>query len=177
MKFQNMLSVFVALLLLSCGSTESVITEDGKIYEVKGDTFKTNGLDVTDQLTNDEKERIKIKLQEKIDSREALEKRQKELKSKAEELEKTQKETKKKQEELEELQKEFERKQKEKKEVTANYIKAKKELEKQNEKYERLKEKGKLSPRDETDWKEKLDDLKDELKVAKQKMDNLNSLK
>ena len=43
--------VFVSLLFcVACGSTEKVITDQGKVYEVKGDKFYNNGKEVTQTL-------------------------------------------------------------------------------------------------------------------------------
>ena len=162
----RILQLLSIMLLVGCGSSEQVITDNGEIYEVKGNTFINNGVDVTENLTKDEKDNIISILEEKREAATAAEKLQNELENKKKDLERAQKEAKEKQEELEEKQKELERKLKEKEDAREDVVKAKKRLDSEQKKYEQLKEKGKLSPRDEADWKEKLDKLEEELKTV-----------
>lgn len=152
MTLQKYIVLICVTLLFSCGSTEQVITDNGKVYEIKGDTFKNNGIDVTEQLTEKEKENIQNTFTKKIEARKATEKRQDKLEDKQDELEKIQKEAQQK----EKAQKRFE---------SAN-----KKLESAEKKYNKLKKKGKLSPKDDSKWIGKLKSLKQALEKAKKKL-------
>lgn len=174
MKYQNLVYCLLVFLIVSCGSSERVITEDGKVYEVKGNSITMNGEDVSESLTEERRVEIETVLNNKRSAEKEAEKLQKELDDKQRELEKAQKEAEKKQDEIEEKQKAIEEKIKAQEEAREDYLKAKKRLENKKEKYERLKSKGKLSPRDEEKWQEKLKDLEEDLMEAKQEMDNLN---
>jgi hypothetical protein len=44
MKIQNILPILATAILRSCRNTESVITDDVKVYEIKGDRSKTEPL-------------------------------------------------------------------------------------------------------------------------------------
>ena len=174
MDYKNIIIIASIGLFLACGSTERVITDDGKIYEVKGDTFMNNGVDVTQSLTNEEKENIKKSLEEKIEAREASEKIQNELEDKQRELEKVQEEARRKENELKEKQEKLESKRDDLKDAKDDYAKSKKRLTSKMDKFQNLKEKGRLSPKDEEKWLEKIKDLKMEVNEAKTKLEALN---
>ena len=53
MKFKTMLSLIIISALFACGTTNRVITDDGKVYEIKGDEFFNNDKNVTEQLSSD----------------------------------------------------------------------------------------------------------------------------
>ena len=56
----------MTLILLSFGSNERVITNEGKVYKVKGNEFYNNGKDVTNKLSSIEKERIQSILEKRL---------------------------------------------------------------------------------------------------------------
>jgi hypothetical protein len=79
MTLNKIVVVAIMVLIVSCGSSERVITDDGKIYEVKGNTIKNDGVDVSKSLSEEKKERIEALVTAKEEAREAAEKRQEEL--------------------------------------------------------------------------------------------------
>ena len=50
-RLQIVTIITIAAILFSCASSERVITNDGKVYKVKGDSFYNNGEDVTKELS------------------------------------------------------------------------------------------------------------------------------
>ncbi|MGB3606526.1 hypothetical protein [Psychroserpens sp.] len=173
MKIRIFTIALISSFLFSCGSSESVIMEDGSVYEVKGKTFKTNGADVSESLTDDEKQNIRALITKKREAQEEAERLQKELERQQEDLEKAQEQARKKQEDLEDKQRDLESKLKAQEEAREDYLKAKKRLADQQEKYKNLRDKGKLSPRDEASWAEKLAEIQAEVDTAQKRMDNL----
>ena len=101
MKFRKIILVSITAVILSCGSSERIIAEDGTVYDVKGNTFIADGEDVTESLSAKDKKEIKNLIDEKQKAKKAAER----LKS---EFEKQQKELKRAQKELEEKQRKLE---------------------------------------------------------------------
>lgn len=165
MKKRQLIFLTISLIVLSCGSSEKVIMNDGTVYKVEGNSFYKKGKDVSENLSETEKEKILNTLNERLEYEKAAQERQEELEERREELEKAQEEAEAKQKALEE---ELE----EKKEAREAFFDAKEELEKQQKKYKRLHDNGKLSPNDEEKWAKKLKDLKQELNKAENKIKN-----
>lgn len=174
MKVKKYIPILISILILSCGSSERVIMDNGNVYEVSGKTIKNDGIDVTNTLSEEQKKEIQDQLEEKLDGQREAEKKQKELEEKKKEAEKEAEKAEKKQEELEEKQKKLENKLEQREKARDNYLRAKKRLEDKRNKYEKLKSKGKISPNDEKKWEERLKDLEEDLKEAKNELDNLN---
>ena len=158
--------LFTLIILTACGSSERVITDEGKVYEVKGNTIKNNGVNVTDSLSADEKEAINTVKERKEEAKKAFEKQQKELEDAIEKQDDIQKVARKKQNELEEKLKILENNLENKQDVRDNYATIKKRYIDKKNKFKKLKKEGKLSPNDIKDWKEKLSALKERVKQA-----------
>ncbi|QNK76615.1 hypothetical protein H7F37_10770 [Winogradskyella sp. PAMC22761] len=174
MKFQYVFICFLVSLMLSCGSSDRVIMTDGKVYEVKGNSIKNDGTDVTETLSKDRKFEIAATLKANNKAKAEAEQLQESLKAQQKELKKTKEEAEAKQEKLENQQEALEKKIEDKEDARKDFLKAKKRLDNQQKKFEKLKEKGKLSANDEEKWSKKLDDLEKEFEKAKEKMNNLN---
>ena len=67
--------IFLVFSVFTCGNSKRVITDDGKVYNVDGNTIKRNGKEVTDKLNRSEIEKIEQLLKEKEDLQEAEEKK------------------------------------------------------------------------------------------------------
>jgi len=170
MKFINILYLWLLILFVSCGGYEQIITEDGSVYEVKGNKIKSNGDNITETLSYDEREKIKALVDKKRQSEKEAEKLKKELEEKKERQEEIEKEAQEKQKVLEDKKEALEDKLKAKKESRENYIELKKKYDKEHKKYKKLKRKGELSPNDIKDWEEKLNKLKSEVEEARSKL-------
>jgi chromosome segregation ATPase len=174
MKIQHILMPFLVALLVSCGSSQRVITADGSVYQVKGNKIMNAGTDVSETLSEDQKASIKTLVAEQKEAKATAEKLQEELEEKQDRLNDAIKEAQKKQEALIEKQEALDEKLEAKEEATADFLKAKKRLADKTKKYQRLKDKGKLSPRDDEKWQEKLKDYQQDIDDAQAKMDALN---
>lgn len=173
MKFQKIVFLALTIILLSCGSSERVITEDGKVYELKGKKFYNNGNNVTDELSSEEKESITAILEKRLEAEQIIEEKQEVFEDKKESLEETIKEAEKKQKELEKKQEQLEDKLKQKEDARQDFLKAKERLQDEKDTYEKLKEQGKLSPSDEEKWKSRFAELEKYLKEANQALNDL----
>lgn len=181
MKYQYLITCLLLALIVSCGSSERVITSDGTVYELKGSKIINDGIDVAESLSEERKAEIESVLEAQRKAKIEALKRQEELDKKQKELEKVQKEAEKKRKEAEEKRKEIEKKQadlekklKAQEKAREAYLKAEKRLASKLERYEKLKAKGKLSPRDEEKWQKRFEGWEEDLKKAKIEMDNLN---
>lgn len=172
MNLKNSLFLFAMTLCLSCGTTHTVISDDGKVYEVKGDTFINNGQDVTETLSSDEKNAIKSNLEQRLNRKEKAEERQEQLEDQQKELEKAQEEARKKQQELAEQQKELEETLRDKEQARSEYLKAKELMKSKQNRFKRLKDKGKLSPNDVDDWEKKLLDYQKDIDDAQKRLNS-----
>lgn len=171
MKTLRILSVLITLLFLaSCGSSERVITNDGKVYEVKGSTIKNNGVEVTERLSDAEKESINALLDKKEKAREAFEKEYKTLEEAIAKQQDLQKAAENKQEELEDKLEILENNREEKQDARDNYATIKERYNNKKKEFKKLKKEGELSPNDVKRWKEKLSQLKSEVMEAKNKL-------
>jgi chromosome segregation ATPase len=174
MNFKYFLSLISVTLILSCGTTHTVISDDGKVYEVRGDTFLNNGKDVTETLSSDEKKSIKSNLGDRLNGKKIADEQREQLEDQQKELEKAQDEARKKQRDLEKKQQEIEDRLKEKEDARNDFIKAKDQLKRKQKRFQRLKDKGKLSPNDIVDWEDRLKGYQEDVDKAEKK---LNSLK
>ena len=174
MKFIKILYLWLLILFVSCGGYEQVITEDGSIYEVKGNKIKSNGDDITETLSYDERENIKNLVSQKKQAEKEAEKLKKELEEQKERQEEIEKEAQEKQKALEDKKEALEDKLKAKKESRENYIELKKKYDKEYKKYQKLKRKGELSPNDITNWEEKLNKLKNEVEEARNELEKFD---
>ncbi|WP_179021683.1 hypothetical protein [Winogradskyella forsetii] len=155
-------------------SNAQKVESEGKTYEVKDEKIFLDGKDVTETLTDEEKnfilkEAVVISdkmILEEIKRKEAEEK----IKGHNEAAEKLEKEAKKAEKAQKKAEKELKKAEKElkkKEKLQSNFEKAERNLEKSQSKYEKLKRKGKLSPEDERKWLDKLEKLTSKLKKAK----------
>lgn len=187
MKFIKLIAVVLAATMVSCGSSERVIMDDGTVYKVKNNKFYQNGENISDQLSSTEKDAIKNTLNERLEANRFAEQSQKELEKQQEALEQQQQDFEQQQKALEESIKEAKTSQKElknrQKELKQNIeakekarkavLKAEEQLASKTARYQKLKSKGKLSPLDEEKWEGKLADLKEELNQANKTYKNL----
>ena len=68
----------ITFTLLNCGSSERVITDEGRVYAVDGKTIKNNGVEVTENLSDEKKEAINNLLERKKEARKDFEQQQNE---------------------------------------------------------------------------------------------------
>ena len=152
-------------ILVSCGSSERVITNNGAVYTVKGNNFYNKGKDVTGKLTDIEKKSIQSILEKRMQSEEAAKEKQDEIAKSLDALKEKEKELKKKQREIED-------KIANREDARDNFFEVKKELNDLKEEYKELKDKGELSPNDESKWQKRLKKLEKKLKKAELEVDN-----
>ncbi|WP_299102315.1 hypothetical protein [uncultured Winogradskyella sp.] len=163
--------LLLLIVFASCGSSQRVITDDGKVYEVEKKAIKSNGVDVTDDLSAAEKASINNLIKEKEEVKKAYDKQYEELEKAIEKQKKVKEEAENNQKKLEEKLKNLESYLEEKQDSRDDYATAKERYNNKKAKFKKLKKEGKLSPNDIEDWKGKLKDLKDKVREAK------NSLK
>ncbi len=163
------------------------VEHKGVKYEVKGDVILKDGKDVTSTLSKEHQIEIKTIFENtKLATKEAqaatleaaaIAKEEIEAKKTAEKLAKERKEAEKAMKEAEKAQKRAEKEQKKaeralqnKQDAQDNFEKATKRLSKNQAKYDKLKRKGKLSPNDEKDWMKKLENYREDVSDAKEKL-------
>lgn len=162
MKFVKRLTILLLLAtIFSCGSSEKVI-RDGKVYTIKGNEILSNGVNVSENLTSEEKNAIKSVLEERLAAKKANEEEQEALEAKQEELEKIQEKAEAEQELLEAQQQALEDKIEAKEDAREAFLKADAKLKNKQQKYKELRDEGKLSPKDDEKWAEKLKELQEE---------------
>ena len=132
---------------------------NGKRYEVKKDKIFLDGNDVTATLTTEEQNDILTRFQKNSENLKLKE----DLEKKAKKTEKDQKKVEKK---LKKSKKELKKKEK----AQDDYDKTSKKLEQAKNKYEELKRKGKMTPKDEANWLEKIQKLNESLNKAKKRL-------
>ncbi len=162
-KILKLLAIVTCVFAFSCGSTEKVISSDGKVYELKGNKFFNNGEDVTEVLTNEEKTELKEVLEQRLAVEEAAAKKQ-------EALEKAQAKAEKAKKKAEKEQKRLEKRIKEKENARKDFFKAKDKLQSRQEKYAKLLDKGKLSPNDIEKWEKTIKGLEKDVQDAENKL-------
>ena len=151
----------LVILFLGLGifSNAQEVERDGKKYTVKKDKIFHNGNDVTSTFSIEEQAKIKAEFSKLTDDIKLKKKEEKRL-IKAE----------KEQKKAEKAQKKAEKELKQKEKAQSNYNKAVKDLEQANKKYERLKAKGKLSPKDESKLLEKIQKLNEKIEKTQKKL-------
>ncbi|MGC1205259.1 MAG: hypothetical protein WA839_10280 [Flavobacteriaceae bacterium] len=152
-------------ILISCGSSERVITNNGTVYEVKGNNFYNKGKDVTDKLTDIEKKSIQSILEKRLEAEEAAKEKQDEIAKSLDAL-------KDKEKQLKDKQREIEDKIANREDARDDFFEVKKKLNDLKEEYKVLKDKGELSPNDESKWRKRLKKLEKKLKEAELEVDN-----
>ena len=166
MKYIQLITIIaIVAILFSCASSERVITNDGKVYKVKGDSFYNDGEDVSNQLSALEKEKIKSILEKQIQAKE-------EAAEKQERIEESLEEWRKKEKELKEQQKALEDKIENREEAREQFFEIKEDLESVKTEYQQLKDKDELSPKEEAKWQKRLNKLEGKLKEAELKINN-----
>ncbi len=156
----------IGVLLVSCGSSERVIMDDGSVYTLKKNSYYQKGKDVTETLTKEDKDLIKETRDKRLEVERLAQQRQTELKEEQEKVEKALKEARKKQETIENNKEELEAVVAAREEAREAVLKAKDKSLEQQQRYQKLKEKGKLSPIDEEKWLNKLQGLEEKVKQA-----------
>ena len=132
---------------------------NGVTYKVKKEQIFKGSVDITETLSAEEKQQIRIAFDNKmIQDKESI-KVEKRLKK----AEKDQKSAKKKQ-------KKAEKALKKKEKAEYDFGKSGKNHEEAIKKYDKLKKKGKLSPEDEEKWLKKIENLKKSHEKAKDKL-------
>jgi chromosome segregation ATPase len=173
MKYRKILYLLFTILIVSCGSSERVITSDGNVYEINGNTIKNNGIEVTENLSKEKKEAINELLEKKKEAQKVFEQEKKDLEKAISNQRDIQKEAKEKEKELENeldtLEDNFENKL----DVKDNFASLKKRYVEKQKEFRKLKKQGELSPNDIKDWKEKLNTLKKKVNKAKAEMNKL----
>lgn len=151
-----MILLFGGLGFTICAQEVSV---DGINYEVKDERILKNGIDATDDLS--------VELKEKINHAAIVKRGQ--IKE-AEKVEKRLKMAEKSQKSAEKKQKKAEKALKKKKKAQSDFQKSTKKYGSAQKNYDKLKKKGKLSPEDEEKWLEKIDKFKAQSEKAKKKL-------
>lgn len=143
----------IVIIMLSLGLGYIVnaqkIDYKGVIYEVKNEKVFKENVDVTETLSSEEKEQIKITLNKKIAALETSEET-------AKKLEKEEKERRK----IEKKHKKIEKELKKKEKAQSNFDRATRKHKEAVSRYGKLKKRGKLSPQKEAKWVEKIEKLK-----------------
>ena len=176
-KFLEKLAIaLIVTVFFSCGSTEKVVTQQGEVFEVKGDKVFNEGKEVTSEISSYQGQEI-LNLKEQNDE---LERR---FSKKQDEIEKAivrQKEIQKEARERENVLDGKLRKLKEQVETRErakqDYIQLNEKYNNEASKYENLKDEGKLEPEDITQWENKLNELNNELEAAKIRYNKLRDL-
>ncbi|MFB9055451.1 hypothetical protein ACFFU9_01735 [Mariniflexile ostreae] len=168
MKCNKITIVLFIFILGACASSERVITQDGKIYEVKGEAYFQNGKNVTEHLSSKDKAHISNVLENRLESERSLKREQTALKAEQDYVKQTLKEAEKKQKALENKQKRIEKGIKKKEAARERVLKVKARLNKNKEKYQKLEAKKKLSTRNKEKWERRFErDEKDLIKALK----------
>ncbi|APY10641.1 hypothetical protein BWZ22_05025 [Seonamhaeicola sp. S2-3] len=154
----TLLIIFV-LTGLSVFSQEVILNQS--IYQVNKNTIFKEGVDVTNDLSKEEKSEI-FKIYKK---------QQKDITKIKKAQKKAEKEQEKAEKKVEKKKKQAEKALKKKEKAQANYDKAIEKHEAALSKYEKLKNKGKLSPVAEAKWKEKIAHLKTKIAKAQKKLE------
>lgn len=159
MKIVKIVSIALVSLLVSCATKHEVITESGEVYEVQGDKFFNQGKEVTNLITEEDKEGIVATLNKRLTTEAEIAAEQSALQEAQDYSEELRKDAEKAQKKAKKEANALEKKLKSEKKARDNYIKSSKELKKAQAKYDRLHDKGKLSPKDEEKWTKKLKKL------------------
>lgn len=142
------------------------VSFNGVSYEIKNDRIFKAGLDVTETLSVEEKQDIRLAFDEKTAKLKEVEETQKRV----EKAEKEQENAEKDQKRAEKKQKKAEKELKNRQKTQSNFDKSIKKHKAAISKYEKLKKKGKLSPQDEEKWLEKIAKYKEASLKAKKRL-------
>lgn len=165
MKILKIIPIALVGLCMSCGSGEQVIMEDGAVYKVKNDHFYSKGKDITESLSNNEKDDIKGVLNKRLEAERIAEAKKEKLQQEQDKVNEALAQAEEKQKALETRQKELEDKQEALDDARENFLKAKENLQDKKDKYNKLKEKGKLSASDEEKWQGRFEDLQSKIEA------------
>ncbi|MGC1472263.1 MAG: hypothetical protein WA775_06700 [Psychroserpens sp.] len=163
----NLKIIFAAVIFVIGFSTQAqTVVKDGKTYEVKKDAIFIDGQDVTADLSTDNK--VSILDSARLINEATVLKQQAEKEAK--QLEKERVKAEKALKKAEKEQKRAEKALKKKEKAQEHFEKTNKKLNDAKKKYKKLLKKGKLSPNDQEKWLEKIEDLKEDLEKAQNKM-------
>lgn len=151
------MKTLITILFLGIGFLVNAqkVTSNGVTYKVKGEVILKDNVYVSNTLTKEQQAEIRTALARKLKTEEDT--------KKALQLEKAQKQAEKKQKKAE---KELKQKQK----VQNDFEKTSKKHLQALEKYNKLKNKGSLSPADESKWLKKIEKLKTAHQKAESKL-------
>ena len=170
MKSLKLLILLILSLSYSCGSSERIITDDGTVYEVKGDTVENNGVDVTENLSASEKASINDLVKRKEKAQSAAQKEQDALEKAIDEQKQIQQKAELKQKELKAKLDALQNQLKESQDARDDYAKIKKRYNEEEKEYKRLESNGELSAIEIKEWKDKLAKLKLEVDQAQSRL-------
>lgn len=170
--FKTIAILLFTTAIFGCSSTEKVI-KDGNVYTLKGNKILTNGVDVSETLSSEEKNAIQSILKERLAAEKAADELTEANEAKQKELERVQEKAEAKQKELEKQLKEREDKIEAKEDAREDFLKANEKLMDDTAKYQELHDAGKLSPRDEDKWAKKLQKLQENKDKAEKIYNNL----
>lgn len=165
MRITKWIYIIGITILVSCGSSERVITNNGAVYTVKGNNFYNKGKDVTDKLTDIEKKSIQSILEKRLQAEEAAKEKQDEIAKSLDALKEKEKDLKKQQREIED-------KIANREDARDNFFEVKRKLNDLKEEYKVLKDKDELSPNNESKWQKRLKKLEKKLEEAELEVDN-----
>ncbi len=172
MKFIKHILLFLFLIqLIACGSSQRVITKDGEVYNVNGKTIKQNGIDVTDDIKDSQRETIENLIDRKEKLEKAEEDKQKSLEKAIKEQEQIEKSAIDKQRELKDQLDALQTKTKARQDARDDYAKIKLRYSEEKKTFKTLKEKGELSKIEQKEWEAKLKKLEVEVEKAKVELD------
>lgn len=153
------------ILMHSCGGSERVITNSGEVFELKGDSFYQNGKEVTDSLSDSEKERITSIMKKREEARAAAERKLEQLDKELEKLKARERSIKK-------VRKKVENKIEKRKAARQNFFDIKKELRALKADFKKIKKEKELSTSETIKWQERLEKLEKKLYKAELEVDN-----
>ncbi|MBO3099076.1 hypothetical protein [Gelidibacter pelagius] len=141
--------MFIFFMSLGIMANAQHVISEGVAYEVKGKSVFKEGIDITHTLDKSKKDQIikthKNKLRADKRAEKARKKQEKARKKAAKDLKRKQK-------------------------AQDRYLKATKRLEQNQAKYDRLKERGRISPKDDEKWLKKLDRFKTNVEKRRKKL-------
>ena len=142
------------------------VSFDAITYEIKNDRIFKDDIDVTDILSTEEKQQIRVAFDKKMTQINKAKESQKRL----EKAKKEQRKAEKDQKRAEKKQKRAEKELKQRQKTQSNFDKSIKKHKGAIKKYEKLKKKGKLSPEGEGKWLEKIAKYKETSEKAKKRL-------
>ncbi|TCK65092.1 hypothetical protein DFQ05_2305 [Winogradskyella wandonensis] len=163
--FKQLASLFIILsILLSCGSTQKVIMDSGKVYSVKNNDFFIGEKNVTEELTSQQKSDIKSVLQDRLQAEE----------QRAEELENLNNQIKSLKDQIKTLEDKVETiqdKERNLEKAREAYIDAKMALITKEREFEKLKKNGNLSDKDKIDYEKDILKLREKVVETKKQLE------